>query len=96
MVRLVPSKKQAGTEVPAGKEENKMRHVYIRGILALVWLVAAVVSGMSGNLEMVVLYVLMGGVFAYTAAQGWRQAKSGRQEKPNRQEESGKQERPKR
>ena len=30
-----------------------MRHVYIRGILALIWLAAAVVSGLSGNLEWV-------------------------------------------
>ena len=39
-----------------------MRHVYIRGILALIWLAAAAVSGLSGNLEMTGLYVLMGGL----------------------------------
>ena len=27
-----------------------MRHVTIRGILALIWLAAAIVSGLSGNL----------------------------------------------
>ena len=37
-----------------------MRHVYIRGILALIWLVAAIVSGVSGNLEMTALYVNYG------------------------------------
>ena len=37
-----------------------MRHVVIRGILALIWLAAAVVSGLSGNLEWAGLYVLMG------------------------------------
>ena len=40
-----------------------MRHAYIRGILALIWLVAAVVSGLSGNLEWAGLYVLMGAAF---------------------------------
>ena len=44
-----------------------MRHVYIRGILALIWLAAAVVSGLSGNLEMTGLYVLMGAAFGYSA-----------------------------
>ena len=36
-----------------------MRHVYIRGILALIWLAAAAVSGVSGNLEWTGLYILM-------------------------------------
>ena len=44
-----------------------MRHAYIRGILALIWLVAAVVSGLSGNLEWAGLYVLMGAAFGYSA-----------------------------
>ena len=48
-----------------------MRHVYIRGILALIWLVAAIVSGVSGNLEMTALYVIMGSVFLYSAYSTW-------------------------
>lgn len=55
-----------------------MRHIYIRGILALIWLVAAIVSGVSGNLEMAVLYVIMGGVFLYSAYSVWIKEKSGK------------------
>ena len=44
-----------------------MRHVYIRGILALIWLAAAAISGVSGNLEWAGLYVLMGAAFGSSA-----------------------------
>lgn len=44
-----------------------MRHVYIRGILAMVWLAAAVVSGISGRFEMTVLYLILSGIFLYSA-----------------------------
>ena len=53
-----------------------MRHAYIRGILALIWLVAAVVSGLSGNLEWAGLYVLMGAAFGYSAWASWKTAKN--------------------
>lgn len=49
-----------------------MRHVYIRGILSLIWLAAAIVSGMSGNFEMAALYVILGGVFLYSAYAAWK------------------------
>ena len=49
-----------------------MRHVYIRGILALIWLAAAVVSGLSGSLEWAGLYVLMGAAFGYSAWASWK------------------------
>lgn len=49
-----------------------MRHVYIRSILALIWLGAAIVSGMSGNLEMSAIYVILGGVFLYSAYSTWK------------------------
>ena len=52
-----------------------MRHVYIRGILALIWLAAAVVSGVSGNLKWVGLYVLMGAAFGYSAYASWKKEK---------------------
>ena len=55
-----------------------MRHVYIRGILALIWLAAAVVSGLSGNLEWAGLYVLMGVAFGYSAWASWKKAKNGK------------------
>ena len=57
------------------KEETVMRHVYIRGILALIWLAAAAVSGVSGNLEWAGLYVLMGAAFGYSAWASWKKAK---------------------
>lgn len=52
-----------------------MRHVWIRGIMGLIWLVAAVVSGMSGSFEMAVLYVVLGGVFLYSAYATWKKEK---------------------
>jgi len=53
-----------------------MRHVYIRGILALIWLSAAAVSGLSGNLEWTGLYVLMGAAFGYSAWASWKKEKN--------------------
>ena len=53
-----------------------MRHAYIRGILALIWLAAAVVSGLSGNLEWAGLYVLMGAAFGYSAWASWKKTKN--------------------
>ena len=55
-----------------------MRHIVIRGILALIWLAAAVVSGVSGNLEMTGLYILMGAAFGYSAWASWKKAKNGK------------------
>lgn len=55
-----------------------MRHVYIRGIIGLVWLMAAIVSGVSGNFEMGVLYVILGGVFLYSAYATWKKDKGDR------------------
>ncbi len=49
-----------------------MRHVWVRSILALIWLAAAVVSGLSGNIEMTLIYVIIGGVFLYFAYTTWR------------------------
>ena len=53
-----------------------MRHVGIRGILALIWLAAAAVSRVSGNLEWAGLYVLMGAAFGYSAWVSWKRAKN--------------------
>ena len=30
-----------------------MRHIYIRGIIGLIWLIAAIVCGVSGNFPIV-------------------------------------------
>ena len=40
-----------------------MRHVYFRGIIGLVWLAAAIVSGMSGHFAMAAFQVALGVVF---------------------------------
>ena len=58
-----------------------MRHVVIRGILALIWLAAAIFSGVSGNLEWAGLYVLMGAAFGYSAYASWKKAKNNRGER---------------
>ncbi len=52
-----------------------MRHVYIRGIMGLVWLAAAVVSGLSGRLEWASFYILLGGLFLYSAYESWKKEK---------------------
>ena len=51
-----------------------MRHVYIRGILGLIWLAAAIVS-VSSNSQMAVLYIILGGVFLYSAFVTWKKEK---------------------
>lgn len=58
-----------------------MRHVYMRGIFAFIWLAAAMVCGVSGNPEMAIFYVAMGGVFLYFAYSAWKKEKNGRGEK---------------
>lgn len=58
-----------------------MRHVYMRGIFAFIWLAAAIVCGVSGNPEMAIFYVVMGGVFLYSAYSAWKKEKNGRGEK---------------
>ena len=57
-----------------------MRHTYIRGILALIWLAAAFVSSVSGNLEWAGLYVLMGAAFGYSAYTSWKKEKNDKEE----------------
>lgn len=55
-----------------------MRHVYFRGIVGLIWLAAAAVSGVSGRLEMAGLYVILCAVFLYTAFTAWRRERDSR------------------
>ena len=52
-----------------------MRHIYIRGIMSLIWLAAAIVSGISGHYEIAVLYTALGGIFLYTAYTAWKKDK---------------------
>lgn len=57
-----------------------MRHVYIRGILAVVWLAAAIVSGGAGMMANTALYIVMAGVFAFSAHSMWKKEKNGKGE----------------
>lgn len=52
-----------------------MHHVYIRGIIGLIWLTAAIVSGLSGHFEMSVFYIILGGAFWYSAYTTWKKDK---------------------
>ena len=52
-----------------------MRHVYIRGIFSVIWLAAAVISAFTGSFETAALYILLGGVFFYSAYTMWRREK---------------------
>ena len=52
-----------------------MRHVYIRGMIGLIWFVTAIVSGISGNFGMAVFYVVLGGVFLYSSYTTWKKEK---------------------
>ncbi len=44
-----------------------MRHVYIRGILGVIWMVSLAVCVISGNLMMAGFYGVMGGLCLYSA-----------------------------
>ena len=57
------------------KEEIIMRHICIRCILALVWIGAAIVCGLSGSVETTAVYVIVGGVFLYSAYSAWNKMK---------------------
>lgn len=52
------------------EEVTIMRHVYIRGMMGLIWLAAAIVSGSM-------LYVILGAVFLYSAYATWKKGKEG-------------------
>ena len=58
-------------------EEEKMRHCYIRLVIGLVWVVAALSCIVRGNLSMTVLYGALGVVFMYTAYTIWKKEKTG-------------------
>ncbi len=53
-----------------------MHHVYIRIIIALIWLVAAIAGGLFGNLGMSALYTIIGGMFLYSAYSTWEKEKN--------------------
>lgn len=52
-----------------------MRHMYIRGIIAVIWLAAAIVSVYLGNLGMAAFYVILGIIFLLSAYSIWKKEK---------------------
>jgi len=55
-----------------------MRHIYIRGIIGLIWLMAAIVCGSSRNFPMMGFYIILAGAFLYSAYAAWKKEKGGR------------------
>jgi len=55
-----------------------MRHVLVRSLGGLIWLVAAIVSGVSAEPEMAAFYGVIGGVFLYFAYAAWKKEKNSR------------------
>ncbi len=71
-----------GLKIPLSfKEVQFMRHVYIRGMLGLIWLAVAVKSVLSANLEMAPLYAVLGAAFLYSAYAAWKKDHKGGQMK---------------
>lgn len=52
-----------------------MRHTYTRGILTVIWLAAAIVSGICENLPAASLYAITGGLFACSVRAAWTKEK---------------------
>lgn len=49
-----------------------MRHIYIRGIISLIWFAAAIVSALSGSLAIAGIYIILGFLFLYSAYRTWK------------------------
>lgn len=45
----------------------RMRHIYMQGIIGLIWLVVAIVCGIPGNFPMMGLYIVLAGALLYFA-----------------------------
>ena len=52
-----------------------MRDVYIRGLVALLWIILAITRAISGNFKTAIFYVLIGGVFLYSTYQMLKRSK---------------------
>ena len=55
-----------------------MRHIYIRGIIGLIWLAAAIVCCVYDNFPMMGLYLVLAGAFLYSAYTEWKKEKDGK------------------
>ena len=54
------------------------RYFWNGGIIGLIWLVAAIVCGVSGNFPMMGLYLILAGVFLYSVYATWKKEKDGK------------------
>lgn len=61
-----------------------MRHVYIRGLMALIWLIVAIVSVCTGNFIVAAFDAVMGGVFLYSAHSARRRERDGEDDRGQR------------
>ena len=57
-----------------------MLHIYIRGSLGLIWLVAAIVCGISGKFLMKGLYIVLAGAFLYSIYAAWKKKRTAKGE----------------
>lgn len=55
-----------------------MRHFYVRLVIGLVWVVAAILSATAANIPLAMLYVVLGIVFLSSAYFLWKKEKSNR------------------
>ena len=55
-----------------------MRHIYIRGMIGLIWLITAIICSVSGSFQMTVLYLILAGAFLYSAYAVWKKEKDNR------------------
>ena len=55
-----------------------MRHAYIRAIGGLLWLAAAIASGITGSFTTAILYLALSAVFLRSAYGIWKKENGGR------------------
>lgn len=54
-----------------------MHHIYIRAIIGIIWLAAAIVCGITDNFSMMGLYIVLAAVFLYSAYAQWKKGGKG-------------------
>lgn len=52
-----------------------MRHLLFRLIIGIIWLLAAIISALTGNIPFAALYVVLGIVFLCSAYSLWKKEK---------------------
>ncbi len=55
-----------------------MRHIYIRGIIGLIWLITAIVCGGNGSFPMMGFSIILAAAFLYSAYTAWKKEKDGK------------------